>query len=143
MSNDARVRDGIRKMEKIKHELMDLAEQYPGVFQEYERLVEEYNASVVALKHEMRSVPFEGKSLDFGGGFRIQRRTRKGFDAQALAQICPEIMQEPGVIKAVDTKAVQEAAKLPRYQGFAVNQAWFEHEDTPAAYGPPELKIAL
>ena len=143
MSNDGRVRDMIRKNAEAKLAIMDLVEKNPGVFQEYERLVEDFNATAVALKHEMRSTQFEGKSHDFGGGFRVQRRVRKGYDARLLADACPDILQEPGVVKSVDTKAVKEAAKLPRYQGYDLEQAWYEHEDTPAAYGPSELKIGL
>ena len=143
MTGNARVQDLIRKNEETKHALMDLMEKNPGVFQEYERLVEEYNAGVVGIKHEMRSTPMTGKSVDFGGGFRIQKRVRKGYDAGVLVGICPELVQETGVVTKVDTKAVLAAAKLPRYQGYNFDEAWYEHEDTPAAYGPAELKIGL
>lgn len=141
--SDDRVRDGIRDLETIKHKIMDLAEANPAIFQEYERLIEDYNASIVALKHDMRSMPFDGKTVDFGGGFRLQKRTRKGFDVQKLRTVCEDILLEPGVVKAVDVKAVREAAAKSEYAIFDIESAFFEQNDTPAAYGPAELKIEL
>lgn len=92
--------------EKTRDRLTEFTREHPEIFEELDKIIEEYNTARAALEGEVRSLGTKVTVGPFSAGLR--KNTQVDIDTITLAY--PKLLLEPGVVTKVDTTKLRDVA---------------------------------
>jgi hypothetical protein len=139
---DEKIREIVKSVRDLRAKIQKLENDHEDIFKAYFDITDEYNAAIIKAKSVIRETEFPGNSMNYGDGFRAQKRTAREFIPEVLRTTCPEIFNCEGVVKAVDRDKVRGLLESGEVDPKSVNAAYQESTSV-TVYGPKQMELKL
>lgn len=127
------------EFDEAQQALREFINDYPSVFSVFYELVDKYNATFNEAKGSIKEIPGTDK---FSIG-QFKRSAPPESIAYTAEELPDHILLMPGVVKDVDTKAIDALILSGEISSASVSRARHVKLGTPKITGPKEVTISL